>query len=160
PGHRWLVYNKESGKTYVTQTQDLKTSEQLIIAADAVEESLEFYEDAFVQLVGWLVTDGSLGNGNMYLTQSATYNPAKCKMIENLLDYYKEDWYVRSRPYTVGNGTQNQYCIKGDLRKRLAAVVGSAKMLPVEFINKLSSRQRHLLLDSLLMNSTGNIFAL
>ena len=151
PEHRWLVYNKWTGKTYTTLTKDLKTSEQLIVSAEAVKESQEEYDDAFVQLVGWLVTDGSLGNGNMYLTQSATYNPAKCKMIEDLLAPYGEDWYVRNYNYTTGDGIQNQYCIKGDLRKRLAAVVGSSKMLSAEFVNRLSTRQRHLLLEAVIL---------
>lgn len=151
PEHRWLVYNKETGKTYTTLTKDLKTSEQLIISADAVKDSQETYEDEFVQLVGWLVTDGSLGNSNMYLTQSATYNPSKCKIIEDLLEPYKGDWYVRSHKYAVGDGTQNKYCIKGTLRKKLAEVVGSKKMLSVEFVNSLSTRQRHLLLEAIIL---------
>lgn len=150
PDHRWLVYNKMTGKTYMTTTKDLKTSEQLIISGSEVEESDEVYPDSLVQLVGWLVTDGSLGNGNMSLTQSMSYNKAKCRIIEELLTEYEGLYRVSSHPYKDG-GEQLNYHLKGTLRESLLSIVGPSKELPPEFVNKLSTRQRHLLLEAIIL---------
>lgn len=150
-GHRWLVQHKVTGKTYFARTDELKTSEQLVISGDAVEESCEQYGDAFVQLVGWLVTDGAISKSNMYICQSASYNPAKCKLIETLLQEAAFNWSCTAVPYKHGGGVQNVYAIRGESRKQLLNVVGQNKRLTVEFVNSLSTRQRHLLLESLIL---------
>jgi len=149
-GHRWLVYNKMTKKTYMTRTDELKSSEQLIVCGTAVQDTEEVYSNEFVQLVGWLLTDGSCKRYGMYICQSSSYNPGKCLIIESLLDAYTKEWKLDKYPYENG-GVQNVYRITGKARKELLEVVGREKSLPIEFINKLSTRQRHLLLESIIL---------
>lgn len=149
-GHRWLVYNKMTKKTYMTRTDELKTSEQLVVCGSEVEETEETYSNEFVQLIGWLLTDGSCKRYGMNICQSSSYNPGKCLIIESLLDAYTKEWKLDQYPYENG-GMQNVYRITGRARKELLEVVGREKSLPVEFINRLSTRQRHLLLESIIL---------
>ena len=152
PDHKWLVYNKATKQTYLKETKDLNTNEQLVIAAGALEEARASpYSDEFVSLVGWMVTDGCISNSNMYICQSLSYNSKKCKEIEALLSAESPDEFkVRQRPYGDGAGIMLHFSVTGVLRKRLLEVLGQDKQLPVEFINSLSSEQRQLLLNSII----------
>lgn len=145
PEHKWLVYNKKTKKTYLTETKNLKTSEQIIIHGSEVDQKTEIYADEFVQLVGWVVTDGSLMNTNQVaIVQSWTANERKVDAIEELLTSINASFKVYDH-----NGAWHFY-ITGDFAKSLRRVVSSKRALTPEFLNDLSTRQLYLLLESIL----------
>ena len=148
--HRWLVYNKKTKKEYYTTTEKLKKSEQLIVAADEVTLDKEAsYSDAFVALVGWLITDGSVAGYNFNIGQSLSYNNKKCDKIETLLKEIGARYYINDAPYE-NDGVMRYFQIRGAARESLRSIVGPDKDLPYWFINSLTTDQLHTLLDAII----------
>jgi ribonucleoside-triphosphate reductase len=78
--HRWPI---KTGGT--RETRDLKTYESLIRGAKFEATTNKKYDDDFVKLVGWCVTEGCYRKGNaIVITQSITRYPEFCKEIDNL----------------------------------------------------------------------------
>lgn len=146
PGHRWLVSNKKTGKVYFNTTENLKKSEQLIMHGSTIEQTTEVYNDAFVALVGWVVTDGSLCNTNqVMITQSWIANESKCEYIELLLKEVGADF----KEYNYRSSVSVFY-IGGEIAAALRKVVTKTRGLIPEFLLSLSTRQLQILLGSIL----------
>lgn len=146
PDHRWLVSNKKTGKVYFNTTEKLKKSEQLIMHGSTIEQVTEIYSDAFVALVGWVVTDGSLNNTNQItITQSWTANLSKCEDIELLLKGVGADY----REYNYRSSVSVFY-VRGEIALALRKVVTNTRGLTPEFLLSLSTRQLQILLASIL----------
>ena len=147
--HRWWVRNKKTGESYFTTTDQLKTSEQILVAGGAVDDADEApYSDAEIALVGWVITDGWVQKSNITIAQSASANGAKCAAIATLLDGLPHS--TRDVPYRKGEGTMRHFALKGDLRRRIMDVVGVEKNLPQPFVTALSRRQREILLAAII----------
>lgn len=148
--HRWLVQNKKTKKVYMTRTNKLSTNEQFIVSGNSESEQEDApYSDNLISLVGWVITDGSISNGNMNIAQSSSANLWKCRIIESLLPEVKYHEY----PYREGikDGTQRYYSITGDLRLQIIDILGEEKLFPYEWASRLSLRQRNLLLDAIML---------
>jgi hypothetical protein len=149
--HRWWVYNKKTKRNYFTTTDELKTTEQLIVGGtSAVDADNPDFSDAEIALVGWLVTDGCISGSNMFIGQSSSYNFAKCEEIEGWLEGF--EYRVEERPYgdEKCQGTMRNYHLRGKSRERLLDITGPEKWLPQDFILSLGTRQREILLDAII----------
>ena len=141
PEHRWLVYNKKTGKRYFTTTEKLKKSEQLIVKGSSILQTHEEFSDDFVELVGWFITEGTFVNANQVsISQSKTADSYYYSRIHKLLQRLDISFNVYS----------NQFYIKKESAKILKTLFPD-KGLTLEFLNKLSTRQLELLLDVCVM---------
>ena len=103
PRHKFLT---EHG---LKRIEDIRAKEHLITMGESMDQNEETYSDAFVELVGWFVTEGSIDtykkkrtNETSYygrVSQSTTVNSKKCTRIQdciNALESLKTN-YVRNK---------------------------------------------------------------
>lgn len=101
-------------------------------------------EEDWASLLGWFVTEGSLTEHSVRISQSQIANPENCKLIEELLERLPFKW----------SKYKNEYAIRSkDLSSLLKEECGEFcynKILP-EYIFYWSSTARSHLLDTMLL---------
>jgi len=162
--HRWFVRNKSTGEYEVKETSKLKSQHVIPRAFNNNYDPKPVYEDWYVSLIGWVVTDGTYRNDRdqVYISQSVSKNAHKCVEIEKLLEESKADVRIDDVEYHKGEGSHGyakNYCIKGNLARRIKKEFPT-KELSGDFISKLSKEQQNLLFESLILgdgsrNSNG-----
>lgn len=149
PNHRWLVHR--NGRWYWRETTELAGDDRLPLTADPVEAS-PIYSDAFVELLGWVVTDGTYPkDGSVVIYQSEKANSTKCRRIEACLSLLGE--YKLSR----GSNGINRYRIVGEIAAAVRAVA-PMKYLEIPWLADLTPAQRRLLLEVVILGD-GTIAA-
>lgn len=149
--HRWFVKNKKSGKYEVKETKELHTNHVIPRAFPASSGAkTKTYEDWFVALIGWIVTDGSYGKSRLSVSiaQSLTANAAKCVKIQRLIDESGCVFRINHGRYSK-NGLMRHWTIKGDLAKRIRERF-PGKMLDGQFLAELTKDQWQILYDAML----------
>lgn len=152
--HRWLVYNKGTGKDECRVTKDISDhgDHRIHRTGEYKGSDASVYSDEFVSIVGWWVTDGSLyevkardNRLKATLTQSDRANPEKVAEIDSLL-------------VTLGWGHSRHIYeetkqITWHLQKRESlnlAEVLPGKRLNMSFLCSLTSVQCQLLFDAMI----------
>lgn len=164
PNHRWFVkrttrhsrVKQENMKTRKLPIDEILTSEQLSNTSKVKSIHLNgkynpkrdnTYLDAFISLLGWILTDGSIrykGDKVKYatLTQSFIANPHKCEIIDNIITQL--GWDVRKR--------ERGRAFNWRFNKKQANIIAAAipnKELGMELLLKLDSKQLNLLLEAI-----------
>lgn len=150
PDHKWPVINDTTDKLVVKETKDLKTYHKIYRALKNDIESKQIYEDWFVELAGWFLTDGSAQKGKRYIKiyQSKTRYPENCKKIKVLL-LSCEDYTEKEYPYPKGKGISYHWTVKGYVAERLRSLF-PGRELTSEFVFSLTKNQQELLYNTLL----------
>src|SRR5260221_522270 len=169
PNHRWLVDRRPTDKPelvtgsrgrkwgrVITTTEDLLWADHIPVAAPVANLPDEpKYADAFVELLAWFVTEGSINrHGTVSVYQSPTANPGNCASIRAALDSLFGPARASMRsprkaaPPAWREGV-NKSCAVFYLNKAASDIVLAAapgKMIQPEFVSSLTLGQLHLLL--------------
>jgi hypothetical protein len=109
------------------------------------------YSSDFAELIGWVVSDGSIGRHNhVVVYQSVDANPEKCARIEALLERLGASVNIFTNKHGVV-----RYKFSGPLGKRVHAVLGRRKKLTMDFIEALDHSGRLSLMESMLLGNGG-----
>lgn len=152
--HRWLIRDNTRAFRWVT-SETLKTGHG-IPRSVPVQAADEKHEDAFVELMAWLYTEGWLERGTQFrVGQSSVVNPEYCERIRAALQTLFGDavsrnaggrtWSENIKPdgmvvWSLGRGASAEF---------LALM--EEKVPTIEFVTSLSSRQAQLFVDVSLM---------
>lgn len=151
PDHRWLVYNKGTGKNECRRTNEIsRWGDHRIHRTGSYKETNERHTDSFVRLAGWVLTDGHFEQGgpgmvSMYVCQSLRANPDNCEDIEEILD----DIGIIPNVQTNKN-TQVRYWNFHDSTAECLRELFPHRVLTVRFLSELSYRQCRILMDTMI----------
>jgi len=153
PDHRWMVTEKHSGRAVCRTTErvSLHGDDRIHRTGDYVGPERSEFTDAEVELVGWLVTDGSIvpvrdrgGRPKVVLSQSERAKPENVARIDAALNAMG---WGHSRH--VARRTE---CVTWHLHKaesaRLAAMF-PGRLLSGVFLRQLSRDQINLLFETM-----------
>lgn len=145
PGHRFATIDGE-----LKPVEGLRRRDSIRIMGTAIDEASDIYSDAFVELVGWYVTEGHDRKdcNSIEIAQSLKVNPDKVDRIELCLkrlgvNYGKYPPKKDSGVIKFYIGTKET--IVGALKE-----VAPSKILSYDFITRLSTNQRNLLINTML----------
>lgn len=124
---------------------DLLQKEVLRVFGEAENDSPEVYSDAFVELVGWSVTEGNYRSGaSIVVSQKDGPNADRIRMLFKRLGVqYHEGSYANQY-----GSTMRTFYFSGDLGREVKRVAGN-RVLSTDFICSLSAPQRNLLVDTM-----------
>lgn len=148
PGHR--VLTKDKG---LIPVEELTTTDKIILTGEPENSvTTEIYSDAFVELVGWVITEGYIEFRPYAINISLAQNEGhKADRIRNCLKELNLPHKEYSKPEKTKLVT---WAIKN--HPLCGEIVGVApeKVLSNEFILSLTQRQRLLLIDTM-VNADG-----
>ena len=148
PGHRVLLQDKG-----LTPVEKISTSDNIILTGDPVDSvKTEIYSDAFVELVGWVITEGYIEFRPYSINISIAQNEGhKADRIRNCLKTLD----LPHREYTQPEKTKLvTWCIKNHPLCGEIVGVAPGKVLSNDFILSLTQRQRLILIDAM-VNADG-----
>ena len=124
----------------------LKTSDKVLMLADAVIDTEKFYEDSFVELMAWISTEGCYEfdqSGNIKRITIYQNHGAKADRIRACLSNLN---------FKFSENDKNKNIVFGVSREDSKKIIKElpTKNLPVEFIIKLTTSQRELFLNTLI----------
>lgn len=172
PNHRWLVdrhyapsAKKADSRLFVT-TESFGWNDSVLCAAPVANLPTEAkYEDAFVEVVGWWITEGSQSKNQLSIYQSEKVNPQHCASIRaaltNLFGPAVPSMFVEGESttnYTRGirsGPAWREYPHRDSAVFYLNKEAGEAilevapnKVLDLGFVRSLTKAQLHLLIDT------------
>jgi hypothetical protein len=145
PGHKFLTSAKG-----LVPVEKICKQDKIIFIGESIQTSDTIYSDAFVELVGWFVTEGHIGKYRTIISQSNKVTPYKVDNIRTCLEetgaIFKEfNFGIRSN-----KGITDFYMrSKCPIRHKLLEVAPN-RVLTYEFINSLSTDQIHLLIETMI----------
>jgi hypothetical protein len=133
----------------------IKTSDKILMLADAVEDTVETYKNELVELLAWISTEGCYEfdqTGNIKGITIYQNNGKKADRIRKCLD---------TLGYEYSENDKNKNIILGISKKDSKYIVSilPTKQLPVEMLISLTADQRELFLNTLVDGDgwrTGN----
>ena len=154
--HRWAVTDKQrmrrkTGYT-IRETTELKRNHLLPLVVPPTAYGRDSDAD-FAATVGWLVTDGTVSvreGVRCTLYQSATANLQKCDLIRDLLTRQG----VKFSEYRDRSGIVH-FHLEAAYSRRLLAVVGPQKGLPLWYIDQLDEIARGALFRACVLGDGG-----
>lgn len=155
--HRIPTYSDKKGDFSFKEASQLNTNDRLILSAGYKFSKKKTYSDDFVQLVGWIVTEGCFSlskkqkeanKQNIRIIQSIKHKE-ECLLIENCLKSLGE----YHKPIVTKDGCY-QFYFANKLARDIRAICPN-KELTFGFINKLTEQQVHLLIKTMLL-ADGN----
>jgi hypothetical protein len=156
--HRWVTKDTAHGKKKIRTTADINdlSATSLVLAGGELTHFPETspYSDEFVELVGWVATEGWLEGNAVSTSQSWTHNPEFSTRIENIAKYYDDLGFKVNRSKVFDDGHQNWY-FPAKLGVLVQEHLTIGKGIKPEFISELTNRQAQLLFDTLL-NGDGD----
>ena len=156
-GGHWTLRDGGEARTHFTTTKAAQemTAKRLVAGGGTPVAPLlaSHFEDQFVELVGWYVTEGSRYRygQSISIAQSESANADKCRKIQSLVRHFS----ARGATATACAANDNGW---GEIRqfyfgKGIGGVVQDAapdKQLTPEFLLSLDQRQLQLLFDTLI----------
>jgi len=165
PDHTCYVYNSTTKRNDIVKACELQTNHQIPRCADFAAPTKQIYDDYFVKIVGWMVTDGyiktdtwerkdgTFGKRDRGLIKQA--KPHTVQILKDMgLSYYIDnsncdhDKFISRYPAHVFSISKSMV---GEFKR---ANLGTG--LNWEFLSKLTHRQRQLLYDTMMLgDGTG-----
>lgn len=148
PDHRWVFDGSgERSVRRMRTSAELQglTGGSLVLAGGDCREfpAVSSYLDEFVELVGWVATEGWFDSAAVVVGQDPTKNPAFCNRIEKLSDFYQGSVYERE------NGFLHWY-FPVVVGREVQEVVSADKSIDPAFLAALTKPQAELLYNTLL----------
>lgn len=151
PDHRWMTKNS-AGRNKMRRAEEIHdlSGTQLVLAGGTPGNFPEFakHPDAFVELVGWAVTEGWNDSGAVGIGQSSVHNPEFCNRIENVASYYRERGFRVTRNDRP-DGMYNWY-FPVEIGRQVWEQTHENKGINSEFLVELTEAQAELLYNTLL----------
>lgn len=150
PGHKFLL---SDGR--LRPVEDLKTSDVIITMGEALEGSEATYSDAFVELVGWAVTEGSFRIGT---ERTHPYEKPATKWVRisqlpgDYADRIEDCLEAVGAEYRVGRSGRQGRVLSFDVAKDIANElhdIAPNRVMTREFMHALTSDQRRLLIETM-----------
>lgn len=151
PNHRWLVERySTTTKTWTTRyvtTDHLTAMDRIKRSAPGGAAGVRVHEDALVELVGWLYTEGAVRwkgrSPRSVIYQSPSANPGSCDRIRMALKsaFGEAGWSEVERKGCI------EFRIGADATRTLVAHLGSAKEPTMAFLTSLTQDQLELFVD-------------
>lgn len=152
--HKWAVTDQQMRPLKFVETHDLRTGNVIPLARPLTPEQdpEPTYTDAFVELVGWAVTEGHFHKVGYGITigQSPTANPENVERIRLLLKGLRANFSEGTNGKGGEGGPVVTFTLTKDVARAVRAVTGGRKHIPSWFIGTLSEGQRQLLLDTMI----------
>lgn len=143
PGHKFALNTGE-----LKPVEELRKQDRIVTMGTSLENDSEIYTDAFVELMGWFVTEGHIRKNAIEITQSKRVNPEYCERIEFCLKRLGIEYssWVRESSEVI------KYYIGLKKNPILTEIIRHApnRALSYEFITALSQAQRELLIDTMI----------
>ena len=154
PNHRWLVTNRKNGWTGCVETEKLADglgTYSIHRTGNYVAPTAKVYTDNFVELVGWLLTDGHISkpgkHKNFNVCQSRIGNPHKVAQIDRLFQRLN----AKPRRDDLPNG-QVVWALSGAASlTRVVCDLFPLRTLNLDFLLALTKTQLKLLLDTMML---------
>ena len=151
PEHRWVIHKNKSGSpmTFCTTEQLTHCGNNWeyapIVRCVECNTPEAPYEDWWLKLVGWFLTDGSIGQYNaIHIYQNSKVHGHNCQIIESILKEGNVKYSTRNRDgyitWTIA------YEVGANIKKLFPQ-----RCLTPQFIVSLSARQCKLILDQMVM---------
>lgn len=142
PNHKWITDNGLKPIDYLLE------KDRLLLMGDAVEGNNDLtYSDSFVELVGWFSTEGSSW-------QPKDRDSLRVSIYQNegfYAERIRECLNALGEKYSESRKENNiRFMLSSKLGKKVLSVLGKEKSLLPEFLMKLSTDQRQLLLNTML----------
>lgn len=152
PNHRWLIDSNYEGNTKIVTSDNLSVcGHHKIHRTGKYVKQSTMYSDDFIELVGWVLTDGHFKESTTYnnygisIIQSNRAKPYNVKLIEDLLQ--RLDLKVYKQFDTVTECYN--WSFWGEVPKKIKTLFPERK-LNISFIKDISSTQAILLLETML----------
>jgi hypothetical protein len=146
PGHKFLTENGLKPIEYLTD------ADKIILTGNPVENLTEIYEDAFVELVGWVVTEGCFEFQKIRKYPRITIYQNEGIYADRIRNCAKKLGTTFSEYHRRGNSVA--FHLKKEICNKIAKVVkvesGFNKVLKPEFIVSLTTAQRELLIQTMI----------
>ncbi len=166
PRHKWIAegsgvrgghYTKKKGSFHFITTEELnnKKYKVLTVGGGSPPEPIseDEYEDQFVELVGWYITEGSntATPKGITVAQSLSHNPEYVARIRSISQYYSELGFTSTEyePRDNGWGPIVAFYFGEGIGDRVRSVCPGKQLTP-EFLVSLSGRQLQILFDTIL----------
>lgn len=151
PNHRWLVQAK-NGKNVCKTTEQIGANGDFRIhrTGDYCAPEAPVFTDDFVELVGWVLTDGSLpkGRNRLVLYQSRRANAPKVLRIDQLFDRLK---LSPKRTVDARSQVVRWQLTGGTSVVHLLKEMFPEKVLTQSFLKQLTKSQLHLLFETMML---------
>ena len=148
PDHRWIYettgYEPKRRMRTSAELHDL-TGGSLILAGGELCEfpPISEHADEFVELVGWVATEGWFDSAAVVVGQSPEKHSGFCRRIEKLCDHYQGSTYERA------NGFLHWY-FPVVIGREVQKVLTADKYIDPAFLSSLTLPQARLLYETLL----------
>jgi hypothetical protein len=143
PDHRWLVYDKKTGRDVVKRTHEISDwGDHRIHLTGRPAKKPERYGAAFCSLAGWVLTDGSIRKSSVCLYQS---KPDGVRKIRDVLQACALSYTDK----TVSE-TAHVFYIHACETTRTLQSLFPKRVLTSEFLAKLAPTELQALLDAML----------
>lgn len=143
PGHKFAM---SDGR--LVAVEDIRQRQQIQTMGHSLESEGETYSDAFVELVGWAVTEGHYKRGGttIEISQSVIANPDKVERIRSVLKRAGCRWHE----FRAGVGRQIQYFgVTGPMAQAIKEVAPT-RVMTAAFLVALTPYQRNLLIETMI----------
>jgi len=165
PDHTCYVYNATKKRHEIVPACELQTNHQIPRCADFDAPINETYDDYFVKIVGWLVTDGytkkstwQLSNGDYRNYRYGKITQSKPETVQILKDMglsHHIDQSNCDHDNFVARFPKYTFTIPSETFKKIQQL-DLDNGLNWEFLSKLTQRQRQLLYDTMMLgDGTG-----
>lgn len=151
PGHKFLLSDGT-----LKPVENLVTNDVIVAMGDAVQSDSQVYSDAFVEVVGWAVTEGNFRVGKArtlpYVKPATRWvrisqKPGpKADRIELALKRCGAEFKVGK---SGRQGRVLTFNVAGEVANKLHDIAPN-RVMSLDFINELSSDQRRLLIETMI----------
>lgn len=144
-GHKFLTTKGE-----LKEIDNLNHRDKIVFMGEGLQNSQEVYSDAFVELVGWYITEGHDRKdvNAIELSQSVTINPLYLESMERALKRCGVE-YGKYPPHKDTGVVRLYIGTKQPIVTQIKDVAPN-RVLSQDFINSLSSYQRELLIQTMI----------
>jgi len=153
PNHRCIVdrltYRQSNGKRSkkfipdIVKASNLNSQTYPLLSATLRDSYPEIYSDDIIRLCGWILTEGSIQNKLIKITQSHIVHSQYTAEIEQSLANLGAEYTKRV------DQRRTDFYIRGNIRNELLRLVPQSKPFP-KWIVKLPTRQLRIMFDTLM----------
>ena len=142
--HRWPVTNDHHDRREFVITKDLNSAHRIpLCAPNADLPTVAKFSDAFVEVVAWFWTEGSLDHRQGSIAQSESANPEKVAAIRRALnEAFPAGWGSESRQQGEWGSDIVRFNLRKPVRDALSEVGG--KRVSLDFVHALTAAQLEL----------------